>query len=440
MKSVIFKCCVVVVLIISIFAIGRRHGSLRGASKVDTSDIPEDDVQSTVQNGATAEMKSVQVNAEAEEEKNENTSIEVVALPEEPTLEDSVQPEKQATEVTVAAPASTPSGPTKICGRYISINLSDHDSWPTPYTPSYFEKEPTDSTEAVLVQGNFPFGNTLIVGLFHAIDLAYDKQCEVYITKSCTWIWDVITPWFYGKEYTRDDAFYKTMEEVFGIHVVDDPVNDNMKAFGKTKVNGLNSMGAFKTRSQQLTAEQLRNRRDTIFRNLFALPNPQCDNINAAGMNKAHAMYTFIDVPFDDAWNARVQEFTGHEHNEVFDMKPEYVKSILKPLNMLEHPIFLQMSSSENDPEREEVKRLIQDPELKTDTKDVTNDLYMAVLADVFIGNPCSHWSLMVARMRLAFGLKNTFVYTERQGDKWVSFVEEDNYLELYNITSPWFG
>jgi hypothetical protein len=57
-----------------------------------------------------------------------------------------------------------------------------------------------------------------------------------------------------------------------------------------------------------------------------------------------------------------------------------------------------------------------------------------------------SQWSLMIARMRYALGLTNTFVLTETKTDAngeevWVSYVSED-YLELYDRMhlGPWMG
>jgi hypothetical protein len=385
---------------------------------VDTTDpnkIAES--KTAIVDAATVEVKPVEDSLVANEESDNSSS----------TKEDD------------AKPISTPQKPSKICRREIPINLSDPTTWPTPYAPSYFEVEPTESVDAVVLAATWTFGNTLIVGLFHALDLAYDYKCEVYVSKDC-WIWDYIVSWFFHEGYTRDDSFWKKMEEVFGVRILDSSdVNDvYFKSLGKTAAHWINSRDALSIRSKQLNAVQIRNRRDTIFRNLFALPNPPCENVKAVG-----GRYTVIDVPFQDPWNDRVSEYTGHNHTAAFEMRPEYVKSILEPLGMLGQPIFLEKNRMGEDPDRDEVKRLEEDPELKTHLNtgmDVSNDLYMSVLADVFIGNPCSHWSLMIARIRYALGIKNTFVYTEQKDNKWVSFVDDDDYLELYNSTSPWFG
>ena len=69
--------------------------------------------------------------------------------------------------------------------------------------------------------------------------------------------------------------------------------------------------------------------------------------------------------------------------------------------------------------------------------------VYLAVLADVYIGNPVDQLSLWIARMRYALGIKNTFVLTEKQGDNWVSYVNDDTYLELYDanrLGTPWIA
>ena len=334
------------------------------------------------------------------------------------------------------APAPAPLVPKgKLCERNIGIDLSDPSKWPTLNLPSYFDKEP-ESDEALVLIKDTPFGNTLIVGLFHALDLAYDKKCGVMITKDADWIWDKLTPWVYG-EKARDDAFYKSMEEIFGIKVV----NTLIDAEGlKKTIHKIGSQYGLYARSATLQPDSIRNRRDTIYRKLLAY-NPQCGGINAAGMNKPDAKYTVIDVPISDAWNTRFDQMIGKDHTAAHEMKPDYVKSILKSVNLDNSPVFLGKSQSGYDLSRVEVKQLEDDTAIQTQEKDVANDLYMAVLADCFIGSPANHWSLMVARMRYALGMANTFVLTSKAGETWTSDVGEDH-LVLHTPDSMglWFG
>jgi hypothetical protein len=412
------KCWVLFVVSICIYAAAKSKNhpdGLRGAAK--------DLVPATSDEGIASTKTSAEV------------AVAVpVASPQVPKTVETPKAEVKTVEAPKNEVKSAEPSPGKLCERKIGVNLSDQTKWPTPYTPSYFDKEP-ESDESVVVYNDGPFGNTLILALFHALDMAYDKKCGVMVTKDSAWIWDHMSTWFYGGK-ARDDAFYKSMEDAFGFKVVENLTEASNQ---KKVLHKLNAQAGLYARSKTLDATKLRNRRDTIYRKLFSLPNPQCNGIDAAGMNKPDAKYTVIDVPFQDGWNDRVKAYTQHDHTANFEMKPEYVKSILDPLGMTDQPIFLQKS---NHPEldREEVKRLIADATLKTQDRDASNDLYMSVLADVFIGFPSSHWALMVARMRYALGMKNTFVLTEQKDNKWVSYVDDVNYLELYDTSSPWFG
>ena len=87
-------------------------------------------------------------------------------------------------------------------------------------------------------------------------------------------------------------------------------------------------------------------------------------------------------------------------------MGPAYVKSILNPLGMLEYPIVL-ITDGHVGAER----GLLNDPTIgpklmvlsgrdKMDGADVA----LAVLSDVFIGNPASVTSASLARARMALG------------------------------------
>jgi hypothetical protein len=193
--SIIFKCCATLAILILVHAAGHHHG-IRGSNKVDTStsDGAAESNAKTVVDAATVELKVEKSVHAAENGKGVIVDVENSPSNEAAAAEDTaVEPVKENAAVE-PAPQSLFQSSAKIesiCGRNLPNDLLDHNSWATPYTPSYFENEPTDSTDAVLVVGNSGYGNTLMIGLFHAIDMAYDQKCEIYISKDCTWIWDV---------------------------------------------------------------------------------------------------------------------------------------------------------------------------------------------------------------------------------------------------------
>lgn len=88
-------------------------------------------------------------------------------------------------------------------------------------------------------------------------------------------------------------------------------------------------------------------------------------------------------------------------------MGPAYVKSILKPLGMLEYPIILITDSQLASVERGLLNDPVLGPKLMVLSNKVTldgADIALAVLSDVYIGNPASVTSGFIARSRMALG------------------------------------
>jgi hypothetical protein len=120
----------------------------------------------------------------------------------------------------LAAPATTnqvATGPNSatgaLCGRRIPFDLFDTSTWPTPYTPSYYKEEykPTDSSAntAILITFADTVMNIRSINVFFsAIDMEYEQvSCQLYITKTATWIWGALVSPFFGDRVERDDAF-----------------------------------------------------------------------------------------------------------------------------------------------------------------------------------------------------------------------------------------
>eukprot|EP00956_Cyclotella_meneghiniana_P019546 scaffold33556_cov59-Cyclotella_meneghiniana.AAC.5 len=153
------------------------------------------------------------------------------------------------------------------------------------------------------------------------------------------------------------------MEEVFNIKVVDSL--EAAKAL-KSNVHKLGSQDGYSARSESLDAIRIRKRRDTIYRKLlklFALPTSPCGSISAVGMNFAEAKYTVIDVPAQSVWNKKFDTTIGNDHTHAYEMKPEYVKAILNSVNLSDKQVFL---GKNGDPNRDEVKRLVNDASIQT--------------------------------------------------------------------------
>ena len=89
------------------------------------------------------------------------------------------------------------------------------------------------------------------------------------------------------------------------------------------------------------------------------------------------------------------------------NMGPAYVKSILEPLGMLNHPIILITDGKLPNTERDLMNDPVIGPKLMVlNDKDSLDgaDVALAVLSDVFIGNPASLTAGFIARSRMALG------------------------------------
>jgi hypothetical protein len=108
------------------------------------------------------------------------------------------------------------------------------------------------------------------------------------------------------------------------------------------------------------------------------------------------------------------------------EMSPKYVRMILKPLGMLEFPIILI-----TDGELPSVEQgLLNDPVigpklivLGNKTSLSSPDVALAILSDVYIGNPASVTSGYIARSRYALGYteEQTHMFRKEHLDKWIS-------------------
>ncbi|KAL3808589.1 hypothetical protein ACHAXA_000249 [Cyclostephanos tholiformis] len=122
----------------------------------------------------------------------------------------------------------------------------------------------------------------------------------------------------------------------------------------------------------------------------------------------------------------RIARRSGCDPVAALDMEPDYIKAILEPLGMLQHPILFI-----TDNQRPEIlKKLLADPDIgrsihliPSDASWIGGDITAALMSDVFIGNPASTFSGFIAKSRVALGYdaKSTYMFRKKNKDgKWV--------------------
>ncbi len=108
----------------------------------------------------------------------------------------------------------------------------------------------------------------------------------------------------------------------------------------------------------------------------------------------------------------RMSRISGCDPTGASNMEPDYIKSILGPLGMLQHPAVL--ISDGEDPLV--VERLRADPDIKLHVvsphaRRIGGDITLAVMSNVFIGNPASTLSGIITKARLALGFGHSYMY-----------------------------
>ena len=137
----------------------------------------------------------------------------------------------------------------------------------------------------------------------------------------------------------------------------------------------------------------------------------------------------------------------GKDQSAAVEMTPDYIKTILKQIGDKDHDIYL-IDGDGDGGDTAVHDQFANDPELKGKVKAIKAGLgekiYLATLAEAFIGSPVSQMGLWIARFRMALGMgENTFVLTEKKGDRWESLLSQESYLDLYDQTKlggPWMA
>ena len=122
---------------------------------------------------------------------------------------------------------------------------------------------------------------------------------------------------------------------------------------------------------------------------------------------------------------SKISKLSGCDPMAALDMQPDYIKAILEPQGMLEHPIIFI-----TDRQRPEIlEKLLADPGIGPNIRLIPDeaswiggDLAVAIMSTVFIGNPASTFSGFIAKSRLALGFESTFMFRKKNEEgEWVN-------------------
>lgn len=175
-----------------------------------------------------------------------------------------------------------------------------------------------------------------------------------------------------------------------------------------------------------------------ICSSLHALFGDRGDMLKKLGMaNEITQNYTVIHSRSLESLGKKflrgAHEKFGVDSSASLDYPPDLISSILSPLGKDQNSI-LMITDGEN---TNVAARLSADPKIgpvfQTVPKEISTvkgDLMLAILSDVFIGNPVSTFSQYIVQARYALGIGNSYLFYKRDEDgNWETFCNDEECL-----------
>ncbi|KAK1741977.1 hypothetical protein QTG54_007550 [Skeletonema marinoi] len=327
--------------------------------------------------------------------------------------------------------------PLEVCGRMAAIPPEQEQQTINKYT-NQCPTVVTYDDPIFLIEGQDPFGRTgnKLLGFLHALEKARKTGRIVGIVVDDSWALPVITTFFMSIQDGDVDEWKHQMEKTFCIKLL---TREELPKYTDVVRRSAKDIFIYTGDSDDDLEEYIEFQTYHI-RNLFRHYN-NGDGVNSE-KKKVRNMCISLDEMFGSdrscvysvihsrSFNSRPLERksgmqqlgricakSGCDPIAALDMQPEYVKSILRPLGMLEHPIVIISDGQD----LSVAERLLNDPEIAPMLRLVPNrakwiggDITLAIMSTTFIGNPASTFSGFIAKSRLALGLDNTFMFRAR--------------------------
>ncbi|KAL7526707.1 hypothetical protein ACHAXR_001612 [Thalassiosira sp. AJA248-18] len=284
-------------------------------------------------------------------------------------------------------------------------------------------------TPIVVLEGHKTYGRTAnqLRSFLSAVQYARDNQFQLGIMYD-SWPIDLILPFFMANGEGTWDA--QVLEAALCIKII-----HKLEELEGRQIIQKNGVELFYYLSssppEQYVASQLHTLRtlfqhyntgDGIDHNGERVGN-MCSGIYSlfGQEDQNSAVYSVIHLRKLDGGGEKYMKVqaasTGCDPMGALEMRPDYIKSILAPLDMLKHPIVVITDGKNVD---QTMQRLKADPQIGPMIRLVSahpeacwigGDITLATMANVFIGNPASTFSTFIARSRKALGFGDNYLY-----------------------------
>jgi hypothetical protein len=314
--------------------------------------------------------------------------------------------------------------PFHICGRPADLSATSpqHVSCPRPA-----------SNQLLLLEGTETYGRTgnNLIEFLHALQYSRDKDIQLGV-KYGSWAMRLLNRMWLA---VTDDLsqWEANFEKFFCVKVIHS--NQELKQWDLILRMDTKELLLYKS-SQSLVeyASFQQHILRTLFQNyntgegttLAGFPTrSMCEGLDTLfGQDSPSAIYSVIHLrkleKVGGAILSQVAKQTGCDPRAALEMRPDYIRSILKPLGMLHYPIVI----ISDDQSQEAVQRLLDDPEIGANIILVPReaswrggDMTLGIMSNVFIGNPASSFSGFIAKARLALGKGHSYLFRARDSE-----------------------
>lgn len=331
-------------------------------------------------------------------------------------------------------------GPLSICGRPTMMGTPSDLALLKNYEESS-TCPGSNSNKLLLLRGQGPklYGRTgnNLVELLHALQYARDNDVQLGIISN-SWAFEMLSKMFMS---VKNDDWGVQFEKAFCVKIFD----------SEDEVQGYDLLFPDVTDTEEFTKQLFMYQSglhlvdyighqvqyiQTLFRNYNTGEGTtesgepvldMCSGIKALFGNEKNVIYSVIHQrSLEGAGSTllgRVSKFSGCDPEAALHMAPDYVKSILEPLGLLDYPIVLITDGQDFSV----LQRLLNDPDiapkLRLVPEDATwigGDITLAVMANVFIGNPASTFTGFIAKSRLALGFGQSYLFrAKNENGQW---------------------
>ncbi|KAK1734015.1 hypothetical protein QTG54_015273 [Skeletonema marinoi] len=327
-----------------------------------------------------------------------------------------------------------------VCGRETKVGTSQDLALLQHFNNKESTCPGTSSNDLLLLTGRGAYGRTgnNIIEFLHALQYARDNDVTLgLMLRSDYWVFKVMLEMWMS---VKDDDWEARFEEAFCVKIFHS--EDEVKGYNLLLSNfEVPTKELFRYTSKSPLDDYIDHQAQdlqTLFRHynngegstLRGSPvQDMCSGLDAVfGKHHKDTIYSVIHqrslegLPGVSAMH-RMSKRSGCHPTGALKMEPDYIKSILEPLGMLGYPIVL--ISDGEDPSV--LERLNADPDISKVLRVIPNhaswvggDITLAIMSNVFIGNPASSFSGIIAKSRLALGFGHNYLFRAKdQSGKW---------------------